>query len=237
MTTSGKPALVTGPNLGTGVTGHRAAVVSSALVTTVGFSAAAWVVAVGQMNGMDMGVATRVGSFGSFLVLWVAMMAAMMLPGAAPAVLRGARADGRVGSAPLFVGSYLFVWTLAGLGVFTLYGPHGSMAAGVFTVMAGFYELTPLKRYFRQRCRASIRSGFEFGFCCLGSSIGLMLMLLALGAMSVTWMTAIAVVAGAQKLVPARAAIDAPLALLIVGFGALVLIAPSAVPGLLPSPN
>jgi predicted metal-binding membrane protein len=100
--------------------------------------------------------------------------------------------------------------------------------------MAGFYELTPLKQHFRQRCRESIRSGFEFGFCCFGSSIGLMLMLVALGAMSVTWMTVIAVVAVAQKLLPARAAIDIPLALLIVGFGALVLIAPSSVPGLLP---
>jgi uncharacterized membrane protein (UPF0136 family) len=112
--------------------------------------------------------------------------------------------------------------------------PHGSTAAGAVTIMAGFYELTPLKQYFRQRCRESIRSGFEFGFCCFGSSTGLMLMLVALGAMSVTWMTVIAVVSVAQKLLPARAAIDVPLALLIVGFGALVLIAPSSVPGLLP---
>ena len=100
-------------------------------MTTLGFAAAAWIVAVRQMNGMDMGVATRFGSFGSFLALWVAMMAAMMLPGAVPAVLRGARANGRVGSAPLFVGSYLFVWTLIGLAVFALYRPHGSTAAGV----------------------------------------------------------------------------------------------------------
>jgi len=116
-------------------------------VTTLGFAATAWIVAVRQMNGMDRGVATRFGSFGSFLVLWVAMMAAMMLPGAAPAVLRGARAAGRVGSAPLFVGSYLFVWTLIGLAVFALYRPHGSTAAGVVTIMAGLYELTPLKQY------------------------------------------------------------------------------------------
>jgi hypothetical protein len=36
-----------------------------------------------QMNGMDMGVATRLGSFASFVALRVPMMAAMMLPGAA----------------------------------------------------------------------------------------------------------------------------------------------------------
>ena len=203
-------------------------------MTTLGFAAAAWVVAVRQMNGMNMGVATRLGSLGSFLTLWAAMMAAMMLPGAVPAVLRGSRADGRVGAAPLFVGSYLFVWTLIGLAVFAVYRPHGSTVAGVVTIMAGLYELTPLKLHFRQRCRESTRSGFEFGLCCFGSSIGLMLMLVALGAMSVNWMTVIAVVSVAQKLLPAKAAIDVPLALLIVGFGALVLIAPSSVPGLLP---
>ena len=42
--------------------------------------------AVWQMNGMDMGTATQLGSFGFFIAVWVAMMAAMMLPGAAPAV-------------------------------------------------------------------------------------------------------------------------------------------------------
>jgi predicted metal-binding membrane protein len=230
MTASGKTVLVRRPNQVVGPTGHATAAITTALVTTLGFPAAAWIVAVRQMNGMDMGVATRLGSLGSFLALWVAMM----LPGAVPAVLRGSRADGRVGAAPLFVGSYLFVWTLIGLAVFALYRPHGSTVAGVVTIMAGLYELTPLKKYFRQRCRNSTRSGFEFGFCCFGSSIGLMLMLVALGAMSVTWMTLIAVVAVAQKLLPARAAIDVPLALLIVGFGALVLIAPSSVPGLLP---
>ncbi len=230
MTASGKTVLVRRPNQVVGPMGHATAAITTALVTTLGFPAAAWIVAVRQMNGMDMGVATRLGSLGSFLALWVAMM----LPGAVPAVLRGSRADGRVGAAPLFVGSYLFVWTLIGLAVFALYRPHGSTVAGVVTIMAGLYELTPLKKYFRQRCRNSTRSGFEFGFCCFGSSIGLMLMLVALGAMSVTWMTLIAVVAVAQKLLPARAAIDVPLALLIVGFGALVLIAPSSVPGLLP---
>jgi predicted metal-binding membrane protein len=37
------------------------------------------------MNGMDMGTATQLGSFGSFIAVWVVMMAAMMLPTATPA--------------------------------------------------------------------------------------------------------------------------------------------------------
>jgi predicted metal-binding membrane protein len=62
-----------------------------------------------------------------------------------------------------------------------------------------------------------------------------MLVLLALGMMSLTWMTIAAVLMVAQKLLPARAVIDAPVGLMIVGFGLLILIAPMAVPGLTPS--
>jgi predicted metal-binding membrane protein len=206
----------------------------AALTATLGVAAAAWVVAVRQMSGMDMGVATGLGSFAFFIALWGSMMAAMMLPGAAPAVLRRAHASGRVRAVPLFVGSYLSVWTLVGVAVYVVYRPHGSLAAGAVAIAAGAYEFTPLKQDCRRRCRENVRSGFEFGLYCVGSSIGLMLMLVALGVMSVTWMSVIAVLVLAQKLLPPRAAIDVPLALAIVGLGVLIVIAPSSVPGLTP---
>jgi predicted metal-binding membrane protein len=206
-----------------------------ALTGTIGLAVAAWVVAVRQMHGMDMGVATRLGSFAFFVALWVSMMAAMMLPGAVPAVSRSARATGRVRAVPLFVGSYLAVWTLAGVAVYPLYRPHGSFVAGAVAIAAGAYEFTPLKQHFRRRCRESVRSGFEFGLYCVGSSVGLTLILLAVGVMSVTWTTVIAVLALAQKVLPAKAAVDVPLALAIVALGVLIVIAPSSVPGLTPS--
>ena len=216
------------------MTSARTTTTAAALTATLGLAAACWVVAVQQMNGMDMGVATELGSFAFFVVLWVSMMAAMMLPGAAPAVLRRAHADGRVRAVLLFVGSYLAVWTLVGVGIYAFYRPHGSFAAGALVIAAGVYEFTPLKQRFRRRCRESVRSGFEFGLYCVGSSIGLMLMLVALGVMSVTWMSVIAVLVLAQKLLPPRAAIDVPLALAIVGLGILIVIAPSSAPGLMP---
>ena len=168
------------------------------------------------------------------MALWVAMMAAMMLPGAAPAVLRRADASGGVRAVPLFVASYLAVWTLVGVVVYALYRPHGSFAAGALVIAVGVYEVTPLKQHFRRRCRESVGSGFEFGLCCVGSSVGLMLMLVALSIMSVTWMFAIAALVLTQKLLPAKAAIDVPVALAIVGLGILIVIAPSSVPGLTP---
>ena len=218
----------------TALTSAGTAATAAALTATVGLAAASWVVAVRQMNGMDMGLATRLGSFAFFIVLWAWMMAAMMLPGAAPAVVKRARASGRVRAVPLFVGSYLAVWALVGVAVYALYRPHGTLAAGVVVIAAGAYELTPLKGHFRRRCRENVGSGFTLGLCCVGSSIGLMLMLVALSVMSVTWMCVIAVLVLGQKLLPAKAAVDVPVALAIAGLGALILIAPSSVPGLMP---
>jgi predicted metal-binding membrane protein len=214
------------------MTSARTAATAAALAATLGLAAASWVLAVRQMNRMDMGAATELGSFAFFVALWVSMMAAMMLPGATPAVLRRAHASDRLRAVPLFVGSYLAVWTLVGVAVYVLYQPHGTFAAGVLVIAAGLYEFTPLKQHCRRRCRESVHSGFQFGRYCVGSSIGLMLMLMALGVMSVTWMSVIAVLVLAQKLLPSKAAIDVPLALVIVGLGILIVLAPSSVPGL-----
>ena len=135
---------------------------------------------------------------------------------------------------PLFVGSYLAVWTLVGVAVYAVYRPHGTAAVGGLAIAAAIYEIVPLKRHFREHCRQGLHSGLEFGLYCVGSSIGLMLLFVALGVMSVFWMAVIALVITAQKLLPPRAAIDVPVTLAIVGLGVLILVAPSSVPGLTP---
>jgi predicted metal-binding membrane protein len=220
-------AQVSGVRTGTAAT-------AAALTVTLGLAAAAWVAAVRQMSGMDMGVATRLGSFAFFAAAWVTMMAAMMLPGAVPAVVRRVQASGRLRGVPLFLGSYLAVWALAGVVVYALYRPHGVAVAGAVVIAAGAYELTPLKQHFRRRCQQTAGSGFGYGLCCLGSSIGLMAMLVALSVMSVIWMAVITVLALGQKLLPAKAAVDVPLALAIAGLGTLIVLAPATIPGITP---
>jgi predicted metal-binding membrane protein len=201
---------------------------------TLGLAAAAWVIAVRQMNGMDMGVATRPGSFPFFAAAWASMMAAMMLPGAATAVAGRTEARG-VRAAAAFTVIYLALWAVAGVAAYALVRPHGTVIAGAVTIAAGLYELTGVKRQARRRCRAaSSGAGFGFGLYCLGSSIGLMAMLLALGVMSLTWMAVVTVIVAAQKLLPARPAIDLPLAAAIIGLGCWILLAPGSVPGLTP---
>jgi hypothetical protein len=52
---------------------------------TTSCAAGSWVVAVRQMNGMDMGVATRLGPFAVFVALGVVIVVApSSLPGLTP---------------------------------------------------------------------------------------------------------------------------------------------------------
>ena len=216
------------------MTSTRMTVTGTAVAATLGVATASWVVAVRHMDGMDMGVGTELGSFAFFVGLWVTMMAAMMLPGATPAVVKHAHSSGRVLAVPRFVASYLAVWTLVGIAVYAVYRPHGTVVAGLTVIAAGLYELTPLKSHFRRCCRERVGSGTLFGLDCVGSSIGPMLMLVALGVMSVPWMAAVAVLVFIQKILSPDPVIDVPVALAIVGLGILIMMAPSSVPGLLP---
>jgi len=215
-------------------TGTKTVPTAAALAVTIGIAVGCWIVSVSQMNRMNMGVATRLGSFAFFAALWIPMMAAMMLPGAVPAVLRQARTRARLLTVAAFVISYVAVWALVGVAVYALYRPHGSVAAGALVIAAGVYELTPLKRSCRLRCQQGGRSGLQLGLWCVGSSSGLMVVLLALGLMSLTWMAVITVIVLVQKVLPARALMDLPLAAAIVGFGLLIIITPSSIPGLMP---
>jgi len=214
------------------MTSTRPLTIGGAVTATIAVAALAWALAAQRMSGMDMGPQSELGSFGFFIGVWVLMMAAMMLPGLVPAVSKFMRAGGRALATPVFAGSYLAVWTFVGLAAFALYRPHGAATAGALTIAAGLYELTPLKRECRRRCRKTIRSGFRFGIYCLGSSIGLMVILLSLGVMSLTWMAVVAAVVIAQKVLPPRPFVDVPVAGAIVVLGIWIVAGPSSVPGL-----
>jgi predicted metal-binding membrane protein len=206
------------------VTGRPVALVP---VFAVALAAACWFASVRQMRGMDMGAATSLGSPASFIGIWASMMAAMMLPAALPAILAFVRADSRFVAGLWFVASYLAVWLVFGIAAYGLYRQHGHAAAGGLTILAGLYELTPLKRACRERCRELVHSGGRFGVYCVGSSAGLMLALLGLGVMKVTLMVGVTAIVLAQKLLSPRPFLDATLALAIVAFGVLVLVVPS----------
>lgn len=211
------------------------AAAAAALAATLGLAAASWAVVVHRMGAMDMGVAAPRGPFLPFIVMWVVMMAAMMLPGLMPTLWRHAQAGAPTREVFLFVASYMTVWGIFGVPVYVFYRPHGTLIAGLVTIAAGLYEVTPVKRSLRRRCCDGGRSGLAFGLCCVGSSIGLMLTQVALGLMSISWMVVAAILMIGQKLMRPNAVIDGAVALAIIALGTLIVVAPSAVPGMMPS--
>src|SRR5581483_3705783 len=135
----------------------------------------AWIITVERMRGMDAGPGTDLGGVGWYVGIWVTMMAAMMLPSAAPMVLIYAKVSrgrkGQAGFAPtwIFVLGYLAAWTLYGLvayGIFRAivsagtdylaWDRSGRYVAGAALAAAGLYELTPLKELCLRHCRSPL---------------------------------------------------------------------------------
>jgi predicted metal-binding membrane protein len=218
-----------------GSDGRVTAAAVSAVLATVGVGVVGWIITVRRMHGMDMGVATGLGSLPGFLWLWIPMMAAMMLPSTCSPALRLVRAGARSVDLLPFAASYLGVWTLFGVIIYALYRPHGTVVAGALILAAGVYELTPMKRHFRRMGQQRLMSGSKNGLCCVGSNLGLMVMMAALGLMSLTWMAAMAVTMVLQKVVRPSNAIDVPVALAIIALGIVILAAPLSIPGLVPA--
>jgi predicted metal-binding membrane protein len=70
-----------------------------------------------QIEGIDAGPCTALGTLGWFLGVWVVMMAAMMFPSVAPAIALYARVTRqRSSQLPLrFAAWYLLTWAAAGV--------------------------------------------------------------------------------------------------------------------------
>jgi predicted metal-binding membrane protein len=230
-----------------------------AAVIVLGGALVAWIVTLERMQGMDAGPGTDLGGFGWFLGVWVTMMAAMMLPSAAPMALF----FGHVSSArrtAIFLAGYLLAWTVYGVVAFALYrairaldvgflawDERGPLVAGAAIVLAGMYQLTPLKNVCLHHCRTPLHfvrnrwrdgglgalgMGLEHGLFCVGCCSGLMLILFAVGAMSLGWMALIAGLIFAEKVLPFGGRLPAALAVCFVVLGAWVAAAPGSVPGL-----
>jgi predicted metal-binding membrane protein len=131
-----------------------------------------------SMAGMAMGGMSAAGwSFSGavvFVAIWTVMMAAMMLPAAAPMIMIFASAQARRGQAALvptwiFTGGYLLVWLAAGVIVYVTVevvtdtashlgaierGAWAPLALGIILIMAGVYQFTPIKRVCLRHCRS-----------------------------------------------------------------------------------
>ena len=160
----------------------------------------------------------------------------------------------------IFAASYFAVWTVYGLAAYALYrgirglelgflnwDRSGPYVAGALVAFAGLYELTPLKNVCLRHCRSplhfvltgwrngirgAVRMGSEHGAYCVGCCWGLMIVLFAVGVMSLFWMAVVAALIFAQKVLPYGDRLVRVFAVAFVAFGIWIAAAPGSVPGL-----
>lgn len=168
------------------------------------------------------------------VVMWAGMMFAMMLPSAAPTILafdsveRGDGGDGPGTPRTLvFAGAYLLVWV--GYSALAAGAQWGLQASGLLTpmivsssdrltagllVLAGLYQLTPLKQACLRHCRTplaflmaewrdgtrgAVAMGLKHGLYCAGCCWALMLLLFVAGVMNPVWIVFLTVVVALEK--------------------------------------
>jgi len=229
-------------------------------------AAAGWILTGERMTGMDAGPGSELGAVGWFTISWLLMMAAMMLPSITPMVVAYSRRSAAGGATAAFAAGYLATWVAAGLlgyaaieGVrsldpgFLAWDEAGRYVAGAVIAAAGLYQLTMPKAVCLRRCRdrpaflrehwlpgrlGALRMGVAHGGICVGCCWALMAAMLALGAMSLTWMALVAALIAAERLLPWGDATPRAVAVVLVVLAAGVALAPGDVPGLtVPGPE
>lgn len=192
----------------------------------------------------------------AFLAGWLVMMAAMMLPALVPVITLYRRAARRrtVAPVPVFLAGYLAVWTAAGVPAYAAWRQvrpammagriWPGTAAGVVLVVAGAYQLTPLKSACLRGCRTpltaftavrgslarpptALRVGARNGVWCLGCCWALMSVLVAVGVMQPWWMAGMATLIFAEKAVSFGQRLSVPIAVLLAGAGVALLVHPA----------
>ena len=231
------------------------------VVLLLALAAAAWAVLVWQHHdvSMDMTMAlpTTWGLHALlFLAMWAVMMVAMMIPTVLPMVLafhgvqaRTHQPDDSFVATWVFVAAYLLVWALSGIAAFA--GVFAAAAAqpalgpalaaevgGLILMVAGIYQLTPLKQRCLSECRRPIimtswhhsaagafRMGLLHGAYCLGCYWLLFVSLFPLG-MTNAAMAAVTLVIFAEKTLsrPEFASYGAAVVLMLCGL--LMAVAP-----------
>ncbi len=238
----------------------------------LGVAAVAWLITIALTR--DSGIAMpspdwRPGAAVAFVVAWTVMMAAMMLPSVTPAArlwlwaIRGETDDGvrRVVRMAEFVSGYLLCWVIVGVGALALLVVGSGLArtsplegrpvAAGLLVVAGAYQLTPLKRACLVKCRApfglflkysafgprlrDLRVGLHHGAYCVACCWGLMAVLVAVGMSSVVLMAAVALAVALEKVWAHGIALTRWLGAAMIGVGLLALFVGGVAPGFAPS--
>jgi predicted metal-binding membrane protein len=181
----------------------------------------------------------------------VAMLWARLIGAASAIPVRAARMS-------LFISGYLLTWASCGAIAFAMLAGTGRLAGasptaakwlGVVIIMAaGVYQLTPWKDWCLRQCRTPIgtllryagfrgrsrdlRVGIHHGATCIGCCWGLMIVLIAVGAMNIVAMVALGVIIFTEKLWRHGRVFGRAVGVLLLGTALLAVWFPWLLPGL-----
>jgi predicted metal-binding membrane protein len=230
-------------------------------------SALAWVFLIwqaGMMGSQAMGLTMGMSAL-LFIAIWIVMMVAMMFPTAAPMILMFSKiyTSKRQQELPfvptwVFVSAYLLVWSLCGVVAYPLAVGIEQLAAqsmwlmenaarlgGVVLLLAGLYQLSPLKDICLSKCRTPLqfilsswhdgyggafRMGLEHGAFCLGCCWLLFVILFPLGIMNIAVMALVTALIFAEKALPIGRQISKLAGAGLIVYGALIMFLPAALP-------
>jgi predicted metal-binding membrane protein len=188
-----------------------------------------------------------------FLAGWLLMIVAMMLPTSLPLIGMFEKIIQRNPQRrlliTLLIAGYLAVWLASGVMTHAGYtawyllvertswlrANAWSIGAGI-VLLAGAYQLTPLKYYCLDRCRSplsfiaahwrggserlqALRLGLHHGLFCIGCCWSIMLLMFVVGSSNLGWMLALGAVMAIEKNVPWGRRISAPLGVILMGWG------------------
>lgn len=187
--------------------------------------------------------AWNIGRASSLLAMWIVMTPAMMLPGAAPAIMQASwdhrgRLDVYTVAVSAAAGYLLIIlvgsivaalvqWALESQSVLIGGATMGNAKwSGLLFIVAGLYQILPFKRSPKRFCVASacdrgteIRQGLRHGRACFGSCAGMICLQFAGGVMNVGWMALLTAWMLADAILPCKrhVAVLAGAALLVNG--------------------
>jgi predicted metal-binding membrane protein len=210
------------------------------LLSTAGLS---WLLSAIQPDTMNVMMTYNPVLVLLFTASWTAGMAAMMFPAIVPMVLLYNRlitnkpsqsstliTEGKLShnfKMILFVGMYLVIWALTGVGLLLgwsvpmnsivklLENNHIGIIFGTIVIISGIYQFTPLKNkcigycesplsFFMRRWNngkaGAIKMGAYHGLYCLGCCWPYFLIMIALGWMNLVWMGLFAVIIFGEKI-------------------------------------
>lgn len=178
-----------------------------------------------------MALSSGAVGWGLYLLMWGAMMIAMMYPSSVPLfrlyykTLDGTTRAGKTARVGAFMGTYALVWMVVGIvplvvnvvvPIAVVANESGTLLFGGTLLLLSGYQLSPFKHRCLKRCRTPLgflmeyhqpgvrgaaRMSLRYSVFCVGCCWALFAVMVVVGSMNILWMAGLTVVLSLERVV------------------------------------